>query len=157
MTLSDRIASEIQRMLELSDGMMELQRNHLANNMGCVPSQINYVITSRFTPEQGYLVESRRGGGGYIKISRITSPDGGIGMHVVNSIGDVLDMQSLRAILGSLNDMGVVSDLDAPIIAAAVSERALQPLEPSARDVLRASIFKQILLAILDGNTNENH
>lgn len=156
MTLSDRIASEIQRMLELSDGMAELQRNSLAYSMGCVPSQINYVITSRFTPEQGYLVESRRGGGGCIRISRITSPDGGIGMHVVNSVGDILDMQSLRAILGSLNDMGVVGNSEARIIAAAVSDRALQPLEPSARDILRASIFKQVLLAVLDDNTNEN-
>jgi len=153
-TLSDRIAAEILRMLELSDGIMEIQRNSLASMMGCVPSQINYVITSRFTPEHGFLVESRRGGGGYIKITRINSPH--IGMHIVNSIGDSLDMQSLRAILESLAGFGIVDPPKARMILSAVSDRALQPLDPMMRDTLRASIFKQILLAVLDSNEDSN-
>ena len=69
MNISNIIASMIQEMLE-NDGYTEIQRNELAQTLGCVPSQINYVISSRFTPEQGYIVESRRGGGGYIKITR---------------------------------------------------------------------------------------
>ena len=69
--MSDIVAQYILHVLEESDGNAEIQRNELAGELGCVPSQINYVITSRFTPEQGYLVESRRGGGGYIRITRV--------------------------------------------------------------------------------------
>ena len=69
MNISNIIATMIQEMIE-NDGYTEIQRNELAQKVGCVPSQINYVISSRFTPEHGYIVESRRGGGGYIKITR---------------------------------------------------------------------------------------
>ena len=72
MKISDSVANYILELLETDHGSAEIQRNELANILGCVPSQINYVITSRFTPEQGYIVESRRGGGGYIRITRIT-------------------------------------------------------------------------------------
>ena len=68
MRISDSVANYILQMLNDENGIAEIQRNELANTLGCVPSQINYVITSRFTPEQGYIVESRRGGGGYIRI-----------------------------------------------------------------------------------------
>lgn len=70
MRISDSVANYILQMLNDENGIAEIQRNELANTLGCVPSQINYVITSRFTPEQGYIVESRRGGGGYIRIIR---------------------------------------------------------------------------------------
>lgn len=66
MRISDSVANYILQMLNDENGIAEIQRNELANTLGCVPSQINYVITSRFTPEQGYIVESRRGGGGYV-------------------------------------------------------------------------------------------
>ena len=62
MRISDSVANYILQMLNDENGIAEIQRNELANTLGCVPSQINYVITSRFTPEQGYIVESRRGG-----------------------------------------------------------------------------------------------
>lgn len=61
MRISDSVANYILQMLNDENGIAEIQRNELANTLGCVPSQINYVITSRFTPEQGYIVESRRG------------------------------------------------------------------------------------------------
>ncbi|NLM61617.1 MAG: CtsR family transcriptional regulator, partial [Clostridiales bacterium] len=65
MGLSDLIAEFIHNALNASDGVLELQRSELAEYFGCVPSQINYVISTRFSPEHGYIVESRRGGGGY--------------------------------------------------------------------------------------------
>lgn len=86
MNMSNEIANMILRMLE-NDGFTEIQRNELAQTIGCVPSQINYVISSRFTPEHGYIVESRRGGGGYVRISRVSYDKGSALMHVVNSIG----------------------------------------------------------------------
>ena len=70
MAISDNVAAYILDLLLNDEVIAEIQRNELAGILGCVPSQINYVITSRFTPEQGYIVESRRGGGGYIRIIR---------------------------------------------------------------------------------------
>ncbi|MGN1126719.1 MAG: CtsR family transcriptional regulator, partial [Ruminococcus sp.] len=83
MRMSDLVAQTILEMLDSQNGNAEIQRNELATTLGCVPSQINYVITSRFTPEQGYVVESRRGGGGYIRIRRIKTDDKTMLMHVV--------------------------------------------------------------------------
>ena len=80
MSLSNQIARMILDMLN-DEGTTEIQRNELAQSIGCVPSQINYVIASRFTPEQGYIVESRRGGGGYIRIRRVTMDPQRMLMH----------------------------------------------------------------------------
>ena len=91
MRMSDLVARYINDILERQDGEAEIRRNELATTLGCVPSQINYVITSRFTPEQGYIVESRRGGGGYIRITRIHTTHAEAMMHIVNSIGKSLD------------------------------------------------------------------
>ena len=91
MRISDSVANYILQMLNDENGIAEIQRNELANTLGCVPSQINYVITSRFTPEQGYIVESRRGGGGYIRIIRRSMTKSDLIMHIVNSIGPKLD------------------------------------------------------------------
>ena len=104
MRISDAIAAYIlHRIDEAGDGSAELRRNELAEELGCVPSQINYVITSRFTPEQGYIVESRRGGGGYIRIHRVQyTPGCSPLMHVVNSIGETLVPAAAQAILDSL-------------------------------------------------------
>ncbi|MBO5645957.1 MAG: CtsR family transcriptional regulator, partial [Clostridia bacterium] len=73
MRISDSIADFISELLR-REGEVELQRNLLADRFNCVPSQINYVISTRFTPEHGYVVESRRGGGGYIRITRLANP-----------------------------------------------------------------------------------
>ena len=104
MRISDEIAAYILHIMENAEnGYAELQRNVLAEELGCVPSQITYVLTSRFTPEQGYLVESRRGGGGYIRIRRVQPENPQIPlMHVINAIGDSLVPAAAEAILQSL-------------------------------------------------------
>ena len=77
MATSDLIARFILDALDEANGIAELQRATLAEQFSCVPSQINYVISTRFSPERGYIVESRRGGGGYIRIT----PGGDIQIH----------------------------------------------------------------------------
>ena len=91
MLISDYIASIIEEMLNDGDGITEVRRNDLAARIGCVPSQINYVITSRFTPERGYTIESRRGGGGYIRIVRAQMTRSEYLMHFFHAIGEELD------------------------------------------------------------------
>ncbi len=102
MRMSDLVAQYILEMLDEQNGSAEIKRNELAGDLGCVPSQINYVITSRFTPEQGYIVESRRGGGGYIRISRVKMDRGTTVMHIVNSVGKSLDKATAEAMLNNM-------------------------------------------------------
>lgn len=147
MSLSNQIARMLMEMLE-EDGTTEIQRNELAQALGCVPSQINYVISSRFTPEQGYIVESRRGGGGYIKITRLKLDKPSIIMHTVNYVGDEIDYSTCRAHILNLLHSGVMSAAEAELMLSAVSENSLRILPPHFRDAVRASIFKQMLLTI---------
>ena len=148
MRISDSVANYILQMLNEADGIAEIQRNELANALGCVPSQINYVITSRFTPEQGYIVESRRGGGGYIRIIRRRMTKSDMIMHIVNSVGQSLDAASMRAMLRNLVETGVASESDARLMAAALSDSSLAPAPKESRDLLRASLFKNMLLVL---------
>ena len=147
MSLSNQIARILLEMLE-DDGTTEIQRNELAQSLGCVPSQINYVISSRFTPEQGYTVESRRGGGGYIKITRINLDKPSIVMHTVNSIGQAIDNSTCRAHILNLNHRGIVDARSAKLMLAATGDNALRSLPNPVRDAVRAAIFKQMLLTM---------
>ncbi|MGN0452513.1 MAG: CtsR family transcriptional regulator, partial [Ruminococcus sp.] len=131
------------------EGNAEIRRKELADRFGCVPSQINYVITSRFTPEQGYIVESRRGGGGYIRISRIQADKSTTVMHIINSIGDSLDNITARVMINNLKSASIIGEETANLFLAAMSERSLSALTPEARDRVRASMCKNMLLAIM--------
>ena len=142
------IAQFILDTLTESDGEVELQRNELADRFNCVPSQINYVISTRFSPEHGYVVQSRRGGGGYIRITRINMDRPSMIMHTVNAIGDSLDLQSATAILQNLVQAGNVSAACANVILTAVGNHALAPVAPEDRGRLRARIFKLCLVTI---------
>lgn len=149
MRISDEIAAYILNVLEADNGEAELQRNTLAEKLGCVPSQINYVLTSRFTPEQGYIVESRRGGGGYIRIHRVqyNTPQGAL-MHIVNSIGDTLSPATANTILGNLVDRRMVTEENARLMGAALSDKAYRGVAVAERDRLRAALMKQMLTTL---------
>ena len=146
-SLSNQIARMLLEMLE-TDGTTEIQRNELAQSLGCVPSQINYVIASRFTPEQGYIVESRRGGGGYIKITRIGSDVPTMLMHTVNCLGAAVDAATCRAHIVNLHHAGALTVQEAKLMLAATGDTALRSLPQALRDPVRASLLKQMLLTI---------
>ena len=148
MGISDLIAAFIQQELEEADGVLELRRSDLATRFNCVPSQINYVISSRFTPEQGYRIESRRGGGGCIKITRVTFADSRQMqlMHVVNCIGDSLTQFDAFLFLRNLSDYGVIGEEKNRLIRTAVSDNTLSLVPFEIRDRVRASIIKALLM-----------
>ncbi|MBR1481601.1 MAG: CtsR family transcriptional regulator [Ruminococcus sp.] len=148
MRMSDMVAQYILQMLDAQDGSAEIRRNELAGSLGCVPSQINYVITSRFTPEQGYIVESRRGGGGYIRISRVKMDKGTALLHIINSVGNNLDKATAEAFLRNMLERGMLELQTAKLIAAALSDRSLGTVEQEKRDVLRADLFKNMLIIL---------
>ena len=149
MGISDLIAAFIQQELSAADGVLELQRSDLAQRFGCVPSQINYVMSTRFSPEHGYIVESRRGENGYIRITRVQVDRQTLLMHVINSVGDELDAASARAIVQNLAESGAIDGQLGRVILSAVSPRALAAAEPTVRNALRADICKQILIQLV--------
>ena len=146
MGVSDIIAGFIDEMLSDAGGIAELQRAELASRFNCVPSQINYVISTRFSPEHGYIVESRRGGGGYIRIKRVAMDSEMLIMHTVNAIGDRVDTNTAGALVTNLRQTEAISDESAKLIMSAINNNALRPANPAERDALRASILKQMLM-----------
>ena len=150
MGTTDMIARFILDILEESEGSAELQRSSLAERFNCVPSQINYVISTRFSPERGYVVESRRGGGGYIRIRRVaTSSPRQLIMHTVNSIGEELDLQTAAAFLSNAIHQPL-SEREARLILAALGDNALRPVPRPYRDALRASLIKHMLIQTIN-------
>lgn len=147
MNLSNAIARMITEMLE-EQSEIEIQRNVLAQDLGCVPSQINYVLSSRFTPERGYIVESRRGGKGCIKITRVSYDKNTLIMKVIGSVGQSIDERAVDAHLMNLVYHELISKRDAALISVATSDTTLRGLPTDIRDILRATIFKQMLLTI---------
>ncbi|MGI5986901.1 MAG: CtsR family transcriptional regulator [Dysosmobacter sp.] len=147
MGISDLIASFLQEGLdEAEDGVLEVQRSDLAQRFNCVPSQINYVMSTRFSPERGYIVESRRGGNGYIRITRVRVDRQTLMMHVINSLGDSVDLPSARAILTNLVTSGALEENLGRTILASVGDKALAAVPRQTRDRVRADILKQVLI-----------
>ncbi len=147
MKISDLITSEILRMLnESEENTAEIQRNDFASLIGCAPSQINYVLSSRFTPEHGYVIESRRGGGGYIKIRRVVMRKGAAFMHIINAIGDRIDMMSARIVIENCLQSELISEEVARVMYAALSNNVMRSVPVILQDSLRAAILKEMLL-----------
>lgn len=149
--LTDYIAQMIEEMLNDGDGTLELQRNEMATRLGCVPSQISYVIASRFTPERGYMIESRRGGGGCIRIVRKQMSRNEYLMHFFCAIGDAIDEAETDAYLKNLLGNALISEREYRIARAAVSGAALAMIPPADRNTVRARIFRQIVLSLMNG------
>lgn len=141
MLMTDIIANMIEEMLRESNGELELKRNDLAGQIGCVPSQINYVITSRFTPERGYMIESRRGGGGYVRITKVQMNRDEYLMHIFHSIGNDLDIRSCKAFINALYDNDIITPREKNIITSVFAI-------PMTDDV-RADMMRQIILALM--------
>lgn len=149
MGISDSIATFIYQLLDEGSGSLELQRQELADRFNVVPSQINYVLSSRFKPEQGYIIESRRGGGGYIRIYRAQVDNTCRIMHIVNAVGGSIDEIDISHYLNNMLDYGIISEEQYRLICAAISDKALAPLKKEAKNIIRAGIFKNMLVAII--------
>lgn len=149
MLISDSIAKMIEEMLELGGGKTELRRNDLASKLGCVPSQINYVITSRFTPERGYIIESRRGGGGYIRIMRAQMTSNEYLMHAFHAIGKSLDERSAEAFILNLRERGLLTERETRLIKSAVSPAALESVGAENKNSVRADIMRHIIMTLM--------
>jgi transcriptional regulator CtsR len=137
-------------MIDDMDGAVEIQRNELANRFNCVPSQINYVISTRFSTDKGYYVESRRGGGGYISIKRMNAgSDGEYLMHIITSIGDKLSQHTCEIFIQNFMDYDIIDEQEAGLMKAATSDKALAAVAPNIRDEIRMTILKNMLMSLV--------
>ena len=147
MGMSDIIANFINEILnEADEGQAIIQRNDLANQFNCVPSQINYVISTRFTPDHGYYVESQRGGGGYIKITKAKITKSDYLMHLITSLGDKVTQKEVEIFVKNIYENNIISMREAKLILSATNDKALNT---ENKDIIRASIFKNMLINLV--------
>ncbi|WP_068783722.1 CtsR family transcriptional regulator [Paenibacillus phocaensis] len=148
--ISDIIEKYLKSILhESPEGIVEIQRNELADQFSCVPSQINYVISTRFTLEKGYLVESKRGGGGYVRIRRIQLPGPtSLHTHLHETIGDEIGQSAAEGLIYRLEEARFLTSREAALMRSAVSREVLAIKLPY-RDQIRARMMKAMLISLL--------
>ena len=147
--ISDVIAQFIITAIdEGEDRKAIIQRNELADKFNCAPSQINYVLTTRFTIEKGYIIESRRGGGGYIIIKKIDYDDNAEQLKLINdSIGDKITYGDAISIIEHLLKLKIITLNEFEIIKIALNDRTLSSVED--KNKVRADILKGMIMVIL--------
>ncbi|WML36298.1 CtsR family transcriptional regulator [Clostridium sp. OS1-26] len=149
--LSDEIEEFIKAMLnESRESQLQIVRNELANYFSCAPSQINYVLTTRFTTNKGYYIESRRGGGGCIIIRRleVRSDDSFID-DINEKIGDSITYNSAHQIINGLFDAQIITKTEADMLRVVLNDRTLIAASDN-RNKLRADILKAVVMVILN-------
>lgn len=147
--LSDIIEEFLKSLINKEQGAVEIQRNELANMFNCVPSQINYVISTRFTTDKGYYVESRRGGGGYISIKRINVESAGdYLMHIISSVGDKISQHTCEIFIKNFVDYDIIEEREAKLMKAATSDKVMTDVPLDKRDSVRATILKNMLMSL---------
>lgn len=149
MRISDVIEEFIKDLLKEENEFVEIQRNELAEYFNCVPSQINYVIQTRFKPSQGYYVESRRGGGGHIRIKKVNATKNDYLMHIIRSIENKLTAQEVDIFISNFLSYEIINKTEAKLLKVATSDNVLC-VPQNTKDELRASIFKNMLLNLVD-------
>nr|WP_295975116.1 CtsR family transcriptional regulator [uncultured Bacillus sp.] len=144
--ISDVIENYLKRVLEMSESeIVEIKRNEIADKFQCVPSQINYVINTRFTIEKGYVVESKRGGGGYIRIIKVQSYDHAeLVDQILSLIHNRISQSSAEDVIYRLVEEEVITNREARIMMSVI-DRSVLYIELPHRDELRARMLKAML------------
>ncbi|NMB38420.1 MAG: CtsR family transcriptional regulator [Firmicutes bacterium] len=148
-TLADLIERYIKQQIRHSeDQTVALSRAQLAELFSCVPSQINYVLTTRFTLERGYLIESRRGGGGYIRIAQISKAERDrLAEELFMEIGAEISEREAEQFLASFHDLDVITGKQVKLIRAILQRETAMTAQN--RDALRASLLRGIIIMIM--------
>jgi len=148
--LVDVIEMMIKEMLEENDGSAVINRSLLAERANCVPSQVTYVLSTRFTNGNGYIVESRRGGGGQIYIRKVQALSKRDYIKaVIDEVTSELTQEQARVLLQNTVNCGAISNREGSAVMSAVSDRALSKVPPEIRSDVRADVFRNALLALM--------
>lgn len=151
MTLADLIEEYLQDLVKESDSTtVEIVRSNLAEHFSCVPSQINYVLTTRFTPERGFLVESRRGGGGHMRITRLFLSDNKNhwSRQILHGLPTTIDVENAMHICDRLFDEEIITLREHAIMQSVLS-KGMQNMPIAVRNDMRALMLRTMILAIL--------
>jgi len=150
MRLSDMIEEFIKELWEKDEAKVELKRNELAEYFRCAPSQINYVLSTRFTPDHGYTIESHRGGGGFIRIIRLKhDADEHLSYLLNHRIGEAITAQEAKTLCLQMAEQGRISKKAAELIYAAISPEALSvPVPEAIKSAIRARTLRSMLLSL---------
>lgn len=149
--LSDSIEEFILSLLNACDDTVDLKRNELAEYFGCVPSQINYVIATRFTLDKGYLVESKKGGGGYVRIIKRKTDGDDLLMYLLKErIGSSISYKECEGIIFRLRDHEFLSNRESALLLCTLKDAPV-PINQEMKDIMRAYILKNAILTILNG------
>lgn len=159
MRLSDAIESFIKEMMADDEPEVELKRNELAEYFKCAPSQINYVLATRFSEDHGYMTESRRGGGGYIRIVRVVRPPAVQLMYLIHErIGDAITGIEAERLITQLCEQELITEREGAIMKAAVGAQALSlPMSENLKDVQRARLMKSMLTELARRSNSETY
>ncbi|PLR77930.1 CtsR family transcriptional regulator [Bacillus sp. V3-13] len=147
--ISDIIENYLKSVLELSEKeIVEIKRSEVADKFQCVPSQINYVINTRFTVERGYIVESKRGGGGYIRIMKVQTNDFA---HLINELLQLVQnrvsQSSAEDVIYRLANEGVITRREAKIMLSVI-DRSVLYIDLPHRDEIRARMLRAMLTTL---------
>jgi transcriptional regulator CtsR len=147
--ISDVIETYLKQVLEISQkDILEIKRSEIADKFQCVPSQINYVINTRFTIERGYVVESKRGGGGYIRIMKVESQDSvQLINHLLSLIGSRVTQSMAEGVISRLMNEDVINEREAKIMMSVI-DRSVIYIDLPDRDELRARILTAMLTTL---------
>ncbi|WZL72673.1 CtsR family transcriptional regulator [Clostridiaceae bacterium 35-E11] len=153
--LSDIIEIFIKELLkDANNRAVEIQRNELASYFDCAPSQINYVLTTRFTLDKGYLVESRRGGGGHIKIAQMNIDKNQYVKILLEQIGNAISKMKGVSIINMLKERGFITERERLLMTVAISDRSINtPI--NIKDEVRANLLKRMVIVLLEHHGGE--
>lgn len=148
--LSDIIEAFIKSLLEENEGeKLQIQRNELASHFSCAPSQINYVLTTRFTIDKGYIIESRRGGGGYIVIRQTKDSYEHVKDMINEKIGDSITYDCAISLIEALIDIEILKDREGQIVKTVINDRVLASINTEGRNKIRAELLKSMIMVVL--------
>ncbi len=149
-SIADEIEQYIKKLIEQSrQRAIRLNRSQLAEMFDCVPSQINYVLSTRFNMEKGYLVESRRGGGGYLRIIRLSISDYQDMMELINSTPERVSQRMGDDLIQRLYEEGILTKKEAMLMSAVIRDETLAALAGNDRDIIRGYLIRSMLATIL--------
>jgi transcriptional regulator CtsR len=147
--ISDVIEEFIKSLIKQSEGELEFQRNELAEYFECAPSQINYVLATRFSLDRGYYIESRRGGGGFVRIVKLDLDEDDYLLYLINKrIGATISQQEAQDIVTNIMERGIINEREAAIIEAGLLDKVIG-IPTNVRGVIRANMLKAMLVAVL--------
>jgi len=147
-SLSDKIEDYLRSLIKKYEGEVEIKRNRLADDFNCAPSQINYVLDTRFTVERGFVIESRRGGGGFVRIIKVKLNSKNEAMkNIIKQLEGPLQPKEAKGIIKRLYENNLIRQRDKVLLEAAVSKDSIG-FDDEEKNIIRAQVLKNTLKAI---------